>query len=118
MFPSKLSNNNREYYLVRKSLSEYELKELLLLNPYDVYAVVNESLDDKGVTMFTTFLVLHAIDFENRVILYDVSRQQHSTITTELCFLAKGYIEFIDVGQVDRYPIRFYIREDNKNENI
>lgn len=58
--------------------------------------------------MLTTFLLLHAKEFENNVLLYDVSRQHPSTVKTELFFLAKGYIEFIDVGIVDRYPVRLY----------
>ena len=65
---------------------------------------------DNDDQMLTTFLVLHTNDFEENVILYDVSRQVHTTITTELFFLLKGYIEFIDVGTVDRYPIKLYKR--------
>jgi hypothetical protein len=115
MFPEKLSRNNKEYYLVKNTLSEKSLNNLFLQRPYDVYAIVNENLDEHSEPMFTTFLVIHANEFEDRVILYDISRQIHSTITTELYFLAEGYIEYIDVAQVDRYPIRFYVRkEDNR----
>jgi hypothetical protein len=111
MFPAKISIRNKTYQIIDNYLTKNELKALFKNNPYEVYAVVNESLE-KEDPMLTTFLVLHSVDFENNVILYDISRQLHTTITTELGFLAKGYVEFIDVGMVDRYPIKFYKREE------
>lgn len=62
--------------------------------------------------MLTTFLSLYSVDFEDTVILYDISKQHHTTVSTELCFLTKGYVEIIDVGIVDRYPLRFYIKDE------
>lgn len=113
MFPAKILRNNMQYNLVKKIFSESDLKELFIKYPYGVYAIVDEKLEESE-PMLTTFLVLHSREFEERVILYDVSRQPHTTVTTELHFLAKGYIEFIDVGQVDRYPIRFYVKEEKQ----
>jgi hypothetical protein len=113
MFPSIITNHNKNYYpLSDIPLSESKLKDLFLKYPYAIYAVVNEVIDEKIEPMLTTFLLLHTIEFENKVILYDISRQRHSTVTTELCFLVKGYIEVIDVGIVDRYPVQIYIREE------
>ncbi|MEH6945379.1 hypothetical protein [Bacillus sp. JJ722] len=117
MFPTTLTHHHKMYQLIQEPLTETYLKDLLLKHPYDIYAIVNENLEEQNEPMLTTFLVLHAVDFEDTVILFDVSRQHQSTVTTELCFLAKGYIESIDVGIVDRYPIKFYKREE-KNENI
>lgn len=112
MFPAKISIRNKTYQIIDNPLTKNELKTLFKNNPYEMYAVVNEGLE-KEEPMLTTFLVLHSIDFENNVILYDISRQINTTITTELSFLEKGYIEFIDVGMVDRYPIKFYKKEEN-----
>ena len=95
--------------MIDNDLTKNELKTLFKNNPYEIYAIVNESLE-KEEPMLTTFLVLYSNDFEENVILYDISTQIHSTITTELSFLGKGYLEFIDVGIVDRYPIKFYKR--------
>jgi len=111
MFPATITKRNTSYQLIEPTLTETEIRDLLLQKRYEIFAVVNESLE-KTETMFTTFLVLHAAEFENNVILYDVSRQLHTTITTELFFLSKGYIEFIDVGIVDRYPVRMYKKVD------
>lgn len=116
MFPAEIRIRNKTYQIINNHLTENELKALFKNNPYGVYAIVNESLE-KEEPMLTTFLVLHSVHFEDNVILYDISRQIHTTITTELFFLAKGYIEFIDVGMVDRYPIKFYKKEEI-HENI
>jgi hypothetical protein len=107
MFPEILTQRNTTYQLIQPTLTEMDIKELFLQQPYEVFAVVNESLENEE-TMFTTFIVLYAVEFENNVILYDVSRQQHSTITSEIYFLAQGYIEIIDVAIVERYPVRLY----------
>jgi hypothetical protein len=112
MFPAKISIRNKTYQIMDNHLTKSELEALFKNNPYEVYAVVNEGLE-KEEPMLTTFLVLHSVDFENNVILYDISRQIHTTITTDLSFLEKGYIEFIDVGMVDRYPIKIYKQEEN-----
>ena len=111
MFPMEITIRNKNYQIIDNDLTKNELKTLFKNNPYEIYAIVNESLE-KEEPMLTTFLVLHSDDFEENVILYDISTQIHSTITTELFFLAKGYLEFIDVGIVDRYPIKFYKREE------
>jgi hypothetical protein len=111
MFPTKIKRRNKTYYIINNFLTESELKELFQKNPYDVYAIVNESLE-KDEPMLTTFLVLYSIEFEDNVILYDISRQHHTTVTTELSTIAKGYVEFIDVGIVDRYSIKFYIQDE------
>ena len=116
MFPKTLTIRKETYEIIDEHLTENQLKEFLNDNPYEVYAVINEDLDNDE-QMLTTFLVLHTVDFEDNVILYDVSRQVHTTVTTELYFLAKGYIEFVDVGIVDRYPIKLYKRKDTY-ENI
>ncbi|WP_456276769.1 hypothetical protein [Bacillus sp. AK128] len=112
MFPADIRIRKKTYQIIDSHLTKSELNGLFKNNPYGVYAIINESLERED-PMLTTFLVLHSDDFEDNVILYDISRQQHSTITTELGFLAKGYVEFIDVGVVDRYPIKFYKREEN-----
>jgi len=112
MFPAEITIRNRNYQMIDNYLTKNKLKSLFKNNPYEVYAIVNESLD-KEEPILTTFQVLHSDDFGDNVILYDVSRQIHTTITTELFFLAKGYIEFIDVGMVDRYPIKFYKKEED-----
>ncbi|MCM3163691.1 hypothetical protein [Metabacillus litoralis] len=112
MFPSVITQRDQDYHLIDTSLSQSQLKQLLTSNPYDIFAVVNEGHDQSEEDMFTTFLVLHSAEFDNRVILYDISRQAHTTITTEISFLSKGYIEFIDVGMVDRYPVKLYKRID------
>ncbi|CAM5734266.1 hypothetical protein SAFG77S_11601 [Streptomyces afghaniensis] len=112
MFPAEITIRNKNYQMIDYYLTENELKALLKYNPYEVYAIVNESLE-KEEPLLTTFLVLYSDDFEDNIILYDVSRQIHTTITTEVFFLAKGYIEFIDVGMVDRYPIKFYKKEED-----
>jgi hypothetical protein len=116
MFPKTLTIRKEAYEIIDEHLTEKQLKEFLNDNPYEVYAVVNEDLDNDG-QMLTTFLVLHTVDFEDNVILYDITRQVHTTVTTELYFLAKGYIEFIDVARVDRYPIKLYKRKGTY-ENI
>ena len=64
MFPTKLTHHNKIYQLIQDPLSEASLKELLLKHPYNVYAVVNESLEEQDEPMFTTFLVLHAVDLQ------------------------------------------------------
>ncbi|MBD8069749.1 hypothetical protein [Bacillus sp. PS06] len=111
MFPADITIRKKTYEIIDNHLTKNELKALFKNNPYGVYAIVNESME-KEEPMLTTFLVLHSADFEDNVILYDISRQLHTTITTELGFLAMGYVEFIDVGMVDRYPIKFYKREE------
>ncbi|WP_423409024.1 hypothetical protein AABM38_02740 [Heyndrickxia sp. MSNUG] len=111
MFPETITIRKETYEIIDEHLTEKQLKAFLRDNPYGVYALVNEDLDNDD-QMMTTFLVLHNGDFEDNVILYDVSRQVHTTVTTELYFLAKGYVEFIDVGKVDRYPIKLYKRKD------
>jgi predicted hydrolase (HD superfamily) len=111
MFPKTLIIRKETYEIIDEHLTEKQLKEFMRANPYGVYALVNEGLNNDD-QMLTTFLVLHTVDFEDNVILYDVSRQVHTTVTTELFFLVKGYIEFIDVGMVDRYPIKLYRRKD------
>ncbi|WP_426860862.1 hypothetical protein [Cytobacillus gottheilii] len=88
----------------------------MVRNLNQIYAIVNESLE-KGEYKLTTFLVLYATDFEENVILYDVSRQIHTTVKTDIEVLVKGYIEMINVGMVDRYPFKFYIKE-HSDENI
>lgn len=111
MFPKSVTIRCKSYHMINNQLTQNELKALFLSSPYNVYAIVNESLE-KETTMFTTFLVLYSVDFEDNVILYDVSRQIHTTVTTDLNILTKGYIEFIDVGVVDRYSIKFYMRDE------
>lgn len=111
MFPTTLTVRSKSYQVIDEQLTEQQLKKFLQNNPYEVYAVVNEDLDNDDQVL-TTFLVIHTVDFEDNVILYDVSRQAHTTVTTELNFLVKGYIEFIDVGIVDRYSIKLYKRKD------
>jgi hypothetical protein len=110
MFPSVITQRNQDYHQLDTSLSQLQIKQLLISNPYDIFAVVNESHDQLEENMFTTFLVLHSAEFDNRVILYDISRQTHTTITTEISILSKGYIEYIDVGMVDRFPVKLYKR--------
>ena len=110
MFPMILKQNGQKYDPYKMAFTESSLKEFLLQNPYDIYAVVNENLDNQSEPILTTFLVLYAKDFEHKVILYDVSRERHTTITTDIFSLAKGYVEIIDVGHVDRYPLQFYTR--------
>jgi hypothetical protein len=111
MFPAEITIRKKTFQIIDNHLTKNELKALFINNPYGVYAIVNESME-KEEPMLTTFLVLYSVDFEENVILYDISRQIHTTITTELFFLEKGYIEFIDVGMVDRYPIKFYKKEE------
>ena len=110
MFPKKINRKNQEYKILDIKNDESCLGRLLRQNPYDIYANVNESLDDT-TPMMTTFLVLYSDDFENNIILYDVSRQKHTTFTTNLSTCTKGYIEIIDVCRIDRYPIKFYVKE-------
>lgn len=112
MFPSKITMNNEEYLIVQDKLDEIELKELLLQRPYEVYAMVNESIEEQSELMLTTFLVLHTNDFGKKVILYDVSRERHSTVTTKIGLISKGYVEMIEVGIIDRFPIVFYAKEE------
>lgn len=107
MFPVELTIKDQIYHIINNQLNENELKAFFKNNPYDVYAIINEGLENED-PMLTTFLVLYSDEFENNVILYDISRQLHTTITTELFFLEKGYIEIIGVGIVDRYSIKFY----------
>lgn len=87
---------------------------MLLRNPYDVFAIMNENLEKGEEPLLTTFLVLYHAEFENNVMLYDISRQKHTTITTELYFLKQGYYEVINVGRVDRYPMKVYIKENKR----
>ncbi|MBM7650473.1 hypothetical protein JOC78_003465 [Bacillus ectoiniformans] len=114
MFANVIEKNNETYRVVSEVLSETALGDLLLQNPYNAYVVMNESLEEGEDPLLTTFLVLYHSKFENNVILYDISRQKHTTITTELYFLKQGYHEQINVGRVDRYPIQLYIRENKK----
>ena len=106
--------NNKEYFKLTRVLTEVALKNFLLQRSYDVYAIVNEKIEEQSDPLFTTFLVLHTIDFEEGVILYDVSRDRHSTFTTEIEFLVKGYVETIDVGRIDRFPIVLYVRKEGQ----
>ncbi|MCL7747312.1 MULTISPECIES: hypothetical protein [Bacillaceae] len=108
MYPKQFTHNNKNYYLMEQPNSVEELKDLLLTNPYEIYAILNESTDQSEEPMLTTFLALYNLDFKDKIIFFDVSRQPQSTLTTELWSLPKGFIEKIDVGRVDRYPIKFY----------
>lgn len=113
MFPAKITMNNKEYLIVKEELDENELKEFLIRHPYDIYAMVNESVDRKSELMLTTFLVLYTIDFENKVILYDVSRERHSTVTTEIGLLTQGFVETIEVGLIERFPVVLYAGKED-----
>ncbi len=117
MFPTEIKIRNKTYKIIDNPLSKNELTALFKNDPYEVYAIVNESLENEE-PMLTTFLILYSVDFENNVILYDISRQINTTITTDLFFLEKGYIEFIDVGMVDRYPIKFYKKVEIHERSI
>jgi hypothetical protein len=117
MFPTKLNHKNKLYYPIQNSLSENELRQLLYKNPYDIFAVVDENVDNQQEPILTTFLVLFSHDFDNTVLLFDVSRQLYSTFTTDIKELASGIIELIDVGRIDRHPIRLYKGNEN-NETI
>ncbi|MEW5571618.1 hypothetical protein [Rossellomorea marisflavi] len=110
MFPGKISRKNNDYKIRNNLDKELDLKQLLLRNPYDIYAIVNESLDDTE-PMMTTFLVVYSDEFEDNVILYDISRQNYTTFTTDISTCTKGYIEVIDVCRIARYPIKFYVKE-------
>ncbi|WP_043931155.1 hypothetical protein [Bacillus sp. EB01] len=115
MFPTEIIIKNNSCQIINNHLTHYELKTLFINNPYEVYAMVNESLEEEE-PMLTTFLILYSVDFEDNVILYDISRQMHTTLTTKLSILEKGYLEFIDVGMVDRHPIKFYKREQTNED--
>ena len=110
MFPKKINRKNKDYTICNNLNTKSGLEQLLLQNPYDIYAIVNESLDDTD-PMMTTFLVLYSDEFKDNVILYDISRQNHTTFTTHISTCTKGYIEVIDVCRIDRYPIKFYVKD-------
>ncbi|MFI8577556.1 hypothetical protein ACIGEL_17735 [Rossellomorea aquimaris] len=115
-FPARIKQGKMNYLRIDKKLNKPELKQLFVRNPYEVYAVVDESIEENE-EILSTFQVLHSNEFQENVILYDVSNQPHSTVTTNIQFLVKGYIELIDVGIVDRFPVKFYVKE-YLHENI
>lgn len=108
MFPTKVMKNNNEYFQTSIPKSIEDLKEYLLENPNDIYVVVNEKLEEDKEPLFTEFLVIYIRDFNDSVTLYDISREVHSKLTIDLDFLVKGYIEHIEIGIIDRFPLAFY----------
>ncbi|MFI8684681.1 hypothetical protein [Rossellomorea sp. NPDC077527] len=115
-FPERIKQRKMNYLRIDKKLNKRELTQLFGENPYEVFAVVDESIEENE-EIISTFLVLHSNDFQENVILYDVSNQPHTTVTTDIQFLVKGYIEFIDVGIVDKFPVKIYVKE-NFHESI
>lgn len=113
MFPNKLSKNGKEYFLISLPNSIKEMKEFLLENPNEVYAVADEKIEENEESIFTEFLIVYIKDFDDEVTLYDLSRERHSVLTIDLEFLLKGYIELIEVGRVDRLPIVLYTLKEN-----
>ncbi len=109
MFPLKIMKNSNEYYQTSIPKSKEDLKDYLIRNPNEVYVVANEKLEED-----TEFLVIYIRDFNDSVTLYDVSREIHSKLTIDLDFLVKGYIEHIEVGRVDRFPIALYALKEVK----
>lgn len=114
MFPLKIMKNSNEYYQTSMPKSKEDLKDYLIRNPNEVYVVANEKLEEDTESLFTEFLVIYTRDFNDSVTLYDVSREIHSKLTINLDFLVKGYIEHIEVGRVDRFPIALYALEEVK----
>ncbi|VEF49137.1 Uncharacterised protein [Bacillus freudenreichii] len=111
MFPKIINQQGTTFNMLECQLVGKELRELFKKHPYEIYAIVDESIDNDN-PMLTTFLVLHSADFQDNVLLYDISREHHTTFTTKLFYLAKGYIEVIDVGIVDRFPVKLYKKEE------
>jgi hypothetical protein len=112
-FPACFSRNGQTYKKI--SFDDVEgLRNILLNNPCKVYCLVDEKASDTGHTLF---LVLYAEEFDNTVILFDISLHLKSTVTTELDIIANGYHEVFDVGYIERYPLCFYIKGD-EHENI
>lgn len=119
MFEDSIVKNGRFYNRIKQNLTTLELQKLLMQNPYNTYCIANEAIEVNSEPQFTTFLVLYSLDFDEDVILLDISRQKKSTITTDLDSLTKGYIEFIDLNIVDRYPLALYTQEGGfHHENI
>ena len=108
--------NEKVYRQISSSISRGRLKELLLMNPYSIYAVVDEKLEGEVNECFTTFLVLFAREFENNIVLYDLTSQIHSTLKIDIDFVLDKKIEIIDIGLVEYYPIQLY--QEKKNEVI
>lgn len=111
--------NGKQFNHVKSGLSNSALKKLLKANAYGVYAAVDEEYEKDGQPDFTIFLVLYSEEFEETVILFDVSRDKKSTVTTDIEALTNGFIEYINIGVVNRYPLTLYINEKGQfNENI
>lgn len=115
MFPNKLSKSGKDYFLTSLPNSIEEIKEFLLENSNEVYAMADEKIEENEESMFTEFLIVYIKDFDFEVTLYDLSRDRHSVLTIDLDFLLKGYIEHIEVGRIDRLPMVFYaLKEKTK----
>jgi hypothetical protein len=112
-FPDQFSRNGQTYRKISFDNVE-QLRNILLSNPYKIYCLVDEKVPDADPTLF---LVLYAEEFDNTVILFDISLDLKSTVTTELDIVVNGYNEVIDVGYIERYPLCFYIKGD-EHENI
>lgn len=111
-----ITQNEKVYTPISSSISKSKLKELLLNNPYSIYAVVDESFEGDVDRSLTTFLVLFASEFEDNIMLYDISSQIHSTLKIDIDFVLDKKIESIDIGLVEYYPIQLY--QEKKNEVI
>lgn len=105
-FPSEFLRKSEKY---KRVSSEYldTIKQILLAHPYRVYCLIEE-VPTKEPTLF---LLLYTKEMDNTVVLFDVSHQVNSTIATDLDVIAQGFFEILDVGNIKRYPLSFYLKE-------
>lgn len=114
MFPTEIEQDGKSYIQIPTGISKEELRTLLLLNPYSVYALVDENIEGELDRPLTSFLVVFAKEFDENIILYDISSQIHSTLMINIDFVLEKKIEVIDIGLVEFYPIQLYQEKNNE----
>ncbi|WP_442636913.1 hypothetical protein [Rossellomorea marisflavi] len=107
MFPEMINSHGYIYYPVSRVPDSVEaMKKLLKRYPYGLLVLL-QKIEEQPDTL-TKFSLLYSEEFEENVVLYDISNQVHTTITIEISTLIEGYLEEISIGRVDRYPLRLY----------
>lgn len=111
MFNERIFITGQVFKRVDSNVTVKDVKSLLIKNPYKVIVALDENMILENQLQPSLFIALFTFEFEEDVVLYDISNNKGSIITTDLESLAKRFIEYIDVGIVDRFLLALYLRE-------
>ncbi|PJK16935.1 hypothetical protein CQS04_07210 [Chryseomicrobium excrementi] len=111
MFKERIFINREALKRVDNMLTVEDVKSLLVGNPYKVIVALDENIIVENQHQLSLFMALFTFEFEEDVVLYEISDNKGSIINTDLEALANRFIEYIDIGIVDRFPLAIYLKE-------